>query len=158
MSMLIFLFGFNSIQSLSHVRLFVTPWTAAHQASMPPCPSATPGAYSTHVHQVSDAIHPSHPLSSPSYPPFNISQHQGHFQWVSSLHQVVKILEFQPQHQSFQWIFRTDSLQDRVVGSPCCPRTLKSLLQYHSSKASILQHLVFFILQHYIRTWPLEKP
>ena len=64
----------------------------------------------THVHWVSDAIQPSHPPSSPSPPAFNLSQHQGLFQWVSSSHQVAKILEFQLQHQSFQWIFRTDLL------------------------------------------------
>ena len=56
----------------------------------------------THVHRVSDAIQPSHPLSSPSLPTFNLSQHQGLFQRVSSLHQVAKVLEFQLQHQSFQ--------------------------------------------------------
>ena len=60
----------------------------------------------THVHWVSDAIQPSHPLSSPSPPAFSPSQHQGLFQWVSSLHQVAKVLEFQLQHQSFQWIFQ----------------------------------------------------
>ena len=64
----------------------------------------------THVHWVGDAIQPSHSLSSPSPPAFNLSQHQGLFQWVSSLHQVAKVLEFQLQHQSFQWIFRTDFL------------------------------------------------
>ena len=64
----------------------------------------------THVHRVGDAIQPSHPLSSPSPPAFNLSQHQGLFQWVSSLHQVAKVLELQPQHQSLQWIFRTDFL------------------------------------------------
>ena len=62
----------------------------------------------THVHQVGDAIQPSHPLSSPSPPAFNLSQHHSLFQWVSPLHQVAKILEFQLQHQSFQRIFRTD--------------------------------------------------
>ena len=64
----------------------------------------------THVHQVCVAIQPSHPLSSPYPPAFNLSQHQGLFQWVSSSHQVAKVLEFQLQHQSFQWIFRTDFL------------------------------------------------
>ena len=64
----------------------------------------------THVRWVGDAIQPSHPLSSPSPPAFNLSQHQGLFKWVSSSHQVVKVLEFQLQHQSFQWIFRTDFL------------------------------------------------
>ena len=76
----------------------------------------------THVHLVGDAIQPSHPLSSPSPPTFNHSQHQGLFQWVSSSHQVAKVLEFQLQHQSFQWIFRIDFLQDGLVGSPCSPR------------------------------------
>ena len=75
-----------------------------------PCPSSTRRACSTHVHQVSDAIQPSHPLSSPSLSAFNLSQRQGFFQWVSTLHQVGKDLEFQLQHLSFQWIFRTDFL------------------------------------------------
>ena len=64
----------------------------------------------THVHWVGDAIQPSYTLSSPSPPTFNLSQHQGLFQWVSSLHHVAKVLEFQFQHQSFQWIFRVDFL------------------------------------------------
>ena len=64
----------------------------------------------THVHWVGDAIQPSHPLSSPSPPAPNPSQHQGLFQWVSSSHQVAKVLEFQLQHQSFQWTPRTDLL------------------------------------------------
>ena len=62
----------------------------------------------THIHWVSDDIQPSHPLSSPSPPALNPSQHQGLLQWVSSSHQVAKVLELQLQHQSFQWIFRTD--------------------------------------------------
>ena len=61
----------------------------------------------THDSWVDDAIQPSHPRSSPS-PAFSLSQHQGLFQWVCSLHQVAKVLQFQLQHQSFQWIFRTD--------------------------------------------------
>ena len=64
----------------------------------------------THVNWVSDAIQPSHPLFFPFPPAFNHSQHQGLFQWVNSSQQVAKILEFQLQHQSFQWIFRTDFL------------------------------------------------
>ena len=62
----------------------------------------------THVHWVGDAIQPLHPLSSPSPPAFNLSQYQGLFKWVSSSHQVAKVLEFQLQHQSFQCTFRTD--------------------------------------------------
>ena len=76
----------------------------------------------THAHQVGDAIQPSHSLLSPSPPTPNPSQHQGLFQWVNSLHEVAKVLEFQLQHQSFQWTPRTDLLQDGLVGSPCSPR------------------------------------
>ena len=76
----------------------------------------------THVHWVSDAIQPSHPLSSLSPPAPNPSQHQGLFQWVNSPHEVVKVLEFQLQHQSFQWTPRTDLLWNGLVGSPCSPR------------------------------------
>ena len=64
----------------------------------------------TRDHWVGDAIQLSHPLSSPSPPALNLSQHQGHFKWVSSLHEVAKVLEFQLQHQSFQWMPRTDLL------------------------------------------------
>ena len=60
----------------------------------------------THVNHVGDAIQPSHPLSFPSPPVFNLSQHQSLFQWVSSSYQVAKVLEFQLQHQSFQWLYR----------------------------------------------------
>ena len=77
----------------------------------------------THVHnQVSDAIQTSHPLSSPSPPAPNPSQHKGLFQWVNSSHEVAKVLEFQILHQSFQWTPRTDLLQNGLVGSPCSPR------------------------------------
>ena len=101
----------------------------------------------THVHIVGDAIYPSHPLSSPSPPAFNLSQHQGLFQWVSSLHLVAKVLEFQLQHQFFNeysgliffWMDWLDLLE--VQG------TLKSLHQHHSSKASILRHSAFFTVQ-----------
>ena len=74
-----------------------------------------------HVHWVGDAIQPSHSLSFPSPPTFNISDHQGLFQGVHSSHQVAKVLELQLQHQPFQWIFRTDFLQDWLVWF-YCPR------------------------------------
>ena len=96
----------SSVQSLSCVWLFATPWTAAYQASL----SITNSQSLLQVMLDSDAIQPSHPLSSPSPPAFNLSQHQGLFKRVSSLHQVAKVLEFQLQHQSFQWIFRTEFL------------------------------------------------
>ena len=67
-----------------------------------------PESTQTYVHWVGDAIQSSHPLSSPSSPALHLSQHQGLFKWVSSLHQVAKVLEFQLQHQSLQWIPRTD--------------------------------------------------
>jgi len=100
----------------------------------------------THVHQVGDAIQPFHLLSSPS-PAFNLSQHQGLFQWVSSLYQVANVLEFQLQHHPFNEYsglisFRIDWLYLLAVQG-----TLKSLLQHHSSKASILQHSAFFLVQ-----------
>ena len=95
----------------------------------------------THVHQVNNAIQPFLPLSSHSPLAFNLSQNQGLFKWVSSSHQVAKVLEFQLQHQSFQWVFRMDWLDLLAVQG-----TLKSLLQHHSSKASILWCLAFFTL------------
>ena len=92
----------------------------------------------THVHWVSDATQPSHPLSSPSLPAVNLSQHQVLFKWVSSSHQVAKVLEFQLQHQSSNEYsgliyFRMDWLDLLAVQG-----TFKSLLQHYSSKASIL--------------------
>ena len=75
-----------------------------------PVPHQLPEFTQTHVHWVSNAIQPSHPLSSPSPPAFNLAQHQGLFKWVSSSHQVAKVLDFQLQHQSFQWTLRTDLL------------------------------------------------
>ena len=101
----------------------------------------------TQLHQVSDAIQPSHPLSSPSPPAPNPSQHQGLFQWVNSLHEVAKVLEFSfsiiPSKEHPGLIsFRMDCLDLLAVQG-----TLKSLLQHHSSKASILQHSVFFTVQ-----------
>ena len=98
----------------------------------------------THVHQVGDAIQPSHPLSSPSPPAFTLSQHQGLFQWVSSLYQVAKVLQLQLQHQSFQWIFRTDFLSDGLVRSPCSPRDSQEsspIPQFKSINSSVLSFL-----------------
>ena len=83
----------SSVQfSCSVVSDSANPWIAARQA---PCLSQTPGVHSTHIHWVGDAIQPSHPLSSPSPPAPNLSQHQSLFQWVNSSHEVAKVLEFQ---------------------------------------------------------------
>ena len=101
----------------------------------------------THAHRVGDAIQPSHPLLSPSPPAPNPSQHQGLFQWVSSSHQVAKVLEFQLQHQSFQWTPRTYFFRMDWLDLLAVQGTLKHLLQHHSSKASILLHSAFFIVQ-----------
>jgi len=76
----------------------------------------------THVHRVSNAIQLFYPLLPPSPPTLNLSQHKDIFQWVGSLHQVAKVLEFQLQHQSFQCIFRVDFLWDWLIGSPYCSR------------------------------------
>ena len=100
--------------------------------------------FANKVHRVSDAIQPSHPLSSPSPPAFNLSQHQGLFQRVSSLHQEAKELEFQLQHQSFNEYSGLISFRIELLA---VQGTLKSLLQYHSSKALILQCSAFFIVQ-----------
>ena len=101
----------------------------------------------THVHRVGDAIQPSHPLWSPSPPAPNPSQHQGLFKWVSSSHQVAKVLKFQLQHQFFQWIFKTVFFRMDWLDLLAVQGTLKSLLQHHSSKASILLCSAFFIVQ-----------
>ena len=101
----------------------------------------------THVHRVSDAIQPSHPLSSPSPPASNPSQHQGLFQWVNSLHEVAKYWSYSfrisPSNEHPGLIsFRMDWLDLLAV-----PGTLESLLQHHSSKASIFWLSAFFIVQ-----------
>ena len=83
----------------------------------------------------------------PSPHAFNLSQHQSLFQWVSSSHQVAKVLQFQLQHQSFQWIFRVYFLSDWLVWFLIVQGILKSLLQHHSLKASVLRGSAFFMVQ-----------
>ena len=100
-----------------------------------------------HVYQVCDAIQPSHPLSYPSPLAFNLSQPQGLFQWISSSHQVAKVLELQLQHQSFQWIFRLIFFGMDWLDLLAVQGTLKSLFQHHSLKASVLWCSAFFIVQ-----------
>ena len=132
---------FSSVQSLSHVWLCdpmnrSTPGLPVHHQM--------PEFTQTHVHWVGDAIQPSHPLSSPSPPAPSPSQHQGFFQWVSSSHEVAKVLEFQLHCQSFQWIFKTDLLQDGLVGSPCSPRDSQESSptpQFKTINSSVLSFL-----------------
>ena len=97
----------SSVQSLSRVWL-LQPHGLQHTRS--PVHHQLPESTPNQNHRVGDAIQPYHPLSSPSPPALNLSQHQGLFKWVSSLHQVAKALEFQLQHQSYQWTPRTDLL------------------------------------------------
>ena len=94
--------SFHSLQFSSVAQSCPTLWDPMN-CSTPGLPvrHQLPESTQTHVHCVSDAIQPSHPLSSPSPPPLNLSQHQSLFKWFSSLHQVAKILEFQLQHQFF---------------------------------------------------------
>ena len=112
----------------------------------------------THVHRVSDAIQPSHPLSSPSPPALNLSQHQGLFQGISSLHKVAKVLELNfsisPSNEHSGLIsFRIDWFDVHVVQG-----TLKCLLQHHSSKASVLQCSAFFMVPLSYPYMTTEKP
>ena len=110
----------------------------------------------THVHWVGDAIQPSHPLLSPSPPAFNLSQHQGIFQRVGSLHQVAKVMEFQLQHQSCQWIIRTGLGLTGLISL-----LSKGLSRVHSN--TTVQKHPFFGAQlflwpnSHIHTWLLEK-
>ena len=134
----------QSVQSVSHIRLFATPWTAPHQNSLS---SSTPSLLKL-MHRVGDAIQPSHPLLSPSLPAFNLSQHQGFFHWVISLCQVAKVLEFQLQHLMLklkaETIFRIDFLLVGLVWSPCSPRDSQEsspTLQFKSINSSVLSFL-----------------
>ena len=100
---------FSSVQ-FSRSVMSDSLWPHGLQHARLPCPSPTPGACSNSCPSSQCAIQLSHPLSSPSPPAFSLSQHQGLFQWVSYSHQVAKVLEFQLQHRSFQWVFRVDFL------------------------------------------------
>ena len=139
------LWGYSVQFSHSVVSNSLRPHELHH--ARPPCPSPTPRVHPTHVHWVGDAIQLSHPLSSPSPPAFNHSQHQGLFQWVSSSNQVAEVLQFQLQHQSFQWTPGLTSFRMEWLDLLAVQGTLKSFLQHHSSKASILWHSAFFTAQ-----------
>ena len=129
-----------------------TPWTAAHQASLSITNSRS---LLKLVHRVGDAIQPSHPLSSPSPPTFNLSQHQDLFQWVSSSHQLAKVLELQ--HQSFQWVNIQDWFPLGLTDwSPCSPRDTQDSSptpEFKSINSSVLS-----FLYDPTHAWLLEKP
>ena len=110
-----------------------------------------------HVIWVGDTIQPSHPLSSPSLPGFSPSQHQGHFKWISSSHQVTKVLELPIQPQSFQWIFTVDFLWNDWSDVLVYHRILKCLLQHHNFKTSILGAQPPLWYNSHMPTWLLLK-
>ena len=129
---------FSSVQSLGRVWLFATPWTTVRQASL--CITNSQNLLKL---MSFESVMPSNHLIlccplllSPSV-----------FPSISALHQVAKVLEFQLQHQSFQWTFRTDFLWMDWMDLLAAHGTLKSLLQHYSLKASILWHSAFFIVQ-----------
>ena len=136
----------QSVPSLSRVWLFCDPmdcsmpgFSVYHQLSE---------LAQIHVNPVTDAIQPFHPLSSLSPPIFNLSQHQDLFQRVSSLHHMAKVLEFQLQHHSFQWIFKTDFFGIDWFDLFAIQGIIRSVLQHHSSKASpVLWYSAFFMVQ-----------
>ena len=147
---------FSSVQSLSHVQLFVTPWTAACQASLSVTNSqrlhklmSITNSQRLHKLMSIESVMPSkhlilwHPLSS-FLQSFPAPQYHGLFQWVSSLHQMVKGLELQPQHQSLQWIFRTDFFEHWLLWSPCSARDSQE-----SSPTPQVKSLVFLLAAKY---------
>ena len=137
---MIFIFQFvnmvyhiDSVQSLSHVRLFETHSMDCSTPGLP-LQHQLPEFTQTHVHWVGVVIQPSHALSSPSPPILNLSQHQGLFQWVGSSHQVAKVLELQLQHQSFQWIFRTKrKLQASITDEHRCKNPQQNFSKQNSA-------------------------
>ena len=126
--------NWNSTDSMVYYRRYLVQSSSVTQSCLTICNPmnhSTPGlpihhqlpeSTQTHACWIGDAIQPSHPLLSSSPPALNLSQHQGLFKWVSSSHQVAKVLGFQVQHQSFQWTPKTDLLEDGLVGSPYSPR------------------------------------
>ena len=132
-----------TVQSLSCIWFFATPWTAAHQAFL-----SFTDSWSLLKLMSIDSVMPSNnlilfcPVSAS-----NLSQHQGLFQWISSSHQVAKVLEFQLPHQSFWWIFMLISFRIDWFDLLAVQGTLKSLLQHHSSKTSILWCSALFMVQ-----------
>ena len=148
-------YKFSSVQSLSRPTL-CDPMN--HSTRGLPVHHQLPDFTQTHIHWVSDAIQPSHPLSSTSPPAPNPSQHKSLFQWANSSHQVAKVLEFQLQHKSFQWTSRPGLLWD----AGWIPLQSKGLSRVFSN--TTVQKHQFFSAQpssqsnSHIHTWLLEKP
>ena len=144
-----------AVQSLRHVWLFKTPWTDSRIPDFPILHYLLEFAQN-HDHWIRDAIQPSHPQWPPTPPALNLSQHQGLFQWIGTSHQVVKILELQLQHQSFQWIFGLISFRIDWFDLLEVQGTLKSLLQYYNYQLFGAQPSLWS--NSYIHRRLLEKP
>ena len=128
----------SSVQPVSCVRLFLTPWTAARQTSL----SITTSQSLLKLMSIKSVMPSNHLIRHLLL--LSVFQHQGLFQWGSSLHQVAKVLELQLQHQSLKWIFRTDFLEDCLVWYPCSPRDSQessSIPQFKSINSSVLSFL-----------------
>ena len=145
---------FSSVQSSRSVQLFATTWTAACQAPL----SITNSQSLLKLMPIKSVMPSNHLISAVPFSSclqsFPVS---GSFKKLSSSHQVAKVLEFQLQDQSFQWIFRTAFLQDGLVGSPCSPRDSQVF-----SNITVQKHQFFSIQlslesNSHIHTWLLEK-
>ena len=134
---------FCQVQFSSVAQSWPTLWAHGLRYTRLPGPSPTPRAYSNSC----PSSRWCHPTSSSSVLPFsscfNLSQHQSLFQWVSSSHQVAKVLELQLQHQSFQWIFRVDFLQDGLVSFPC---SLRDSQESSTTQSESIHYLVLSLL------------
>ena len=117
---------------LQHAKLFCPP------LSLRVCSNSCPLHWWCHLTISSSA--------TPFPPALSLSQHQGLFQWVSSLHQVAKVLEFQLQHQSFQRIFKAEFILDWLVCSPCSPKE-----SWVFSRTTVLRHQFFKVGQSLIK-------
>ena len=148
-------YQFSSVQS-SVMSNSLRPHELQH--ARPLCPLPTPRDHSNSC-ALGRWCHPAISSSVVPFSCFNLSQHQGLFQWVNFSHEVAKVLEFQPQHQSFQWTPWTGLLQNGLVGSPCSSKGLSRAF----SNTTVQKHH-FFGAQpssqsnSHIHTWPQEKP
>ena len=138
-------FSYYTVLLFSHSVVSNSLWPHGLQHTRLPCSSPSPRACSNSC----PLSWWCHPTISSSVIPFSscLSQHRGLFQWVGSSHQVAKIMELQLQHQYFQWIFRMISFRMDWFDILAIQGILKSLLQYHTSKASVLQCSAFFMVQ-----------
>ena len=143
---------FVIVQSLSLVQLFAIPWTAACQASFPIFWNLLK------LMSIESVIPSNHLILSPPSPPaLSLSQHQGLFQWIGALHQVLKVLELQLQHQSFQWIFRVDFLGLTDLISLLSNGLWRVFSSTKIQKHQLLSAQPSLRSNSHIHTWLLEK-